>query len=194
MVDLQRSQMNKVPRLAVFSALALAIVLLAACGVSPAATRTPPTSTVIQATATPPSPTSLTVLRYSPQDNQVPPFRQTTQDAAKVQQLYQLLDTLPHKEPTISCPLYGYGMGYELSFMAGNTLVLQVMLQTCYGVSISNVKGCRQWTPALTSQIASTLGVPASTLEVANVIDTAGPGGPFAQPVPTPPILPRCFR
>lgn len=181
------------PRLTLASALALAIVLLASCGVSPAASQTPPTSTVIQATATPLPPTSVTVLRYSPQDNRVPPFQQSTQDAAKVQQLYQMLDTLPDKAPSISCPLYAYGMGYELSFMSDNTLVLQVMLQTCYGVSISNMKGCRQWTPALTAQVAATLGVPASTLETQNVINTAAPGGPFAQPAPTPPILPRCF-
>jgi hypothetical protein len=180
-------------RVALPSAFALAMLLLAACGSS---ARTQPTATVVHATATatPLPPTSLTVLRYSPQDNRVPPFQQSTQDAAKVQQLYHMLDTLPDKAPSISCPLYAYGMGYELSFMDGNTLVLQVMLQTCYGVSISNAKGCRQWTPALTAQIAATLGVPASTLETQNVINTTGPGGPFAQPAPTPPILPRCFR
>lgn len=180
-------------RVALSSAFVLAIVLLAACGVSPAAAGMPPTAPVIRATATLPAPTSLTVLRYSPQDNRVPPFQQTTQDTAKVQQLYHMLDTLPYETPGISCPLYAYGMGYELSFMAGNTLVLQVMLQTCYGVSASNSSDCRQWTPALTAQVAATLGVPASTLETQNVINTARPGGPFAQPAPTPPLLKTCF-
>ncbi|HEU4783724.1 MAG TPA: hypothetical protein VFS83_10320, partial [Ktedonobacterales bacterium] len=82
MADLRQFQVNKAPRLAV-CALALAIVLLAACGVSPAANGSP-TATVIQATATPLPPTSVTVLRFGgPADeNRVAPFTKTTQDAA----------------------------------------------------------------------------------------------------------------
>lgn len=185
------------PRLAIEIALVLAFVLLAACKASPNGTKTEPTSTTERATATAtllPVPTSLTVLHYSPQDNRVGPFQQTSQDAAKVRQLYRALDTLPYKAPGIGCPLYAEGFGYELTFMQGNTLVLQVMLQTCYGVSTSNSPGCRQWTPALTAQIAATLGVPVSTLGPTDkLLNTAGPNGPFAQPAPTPPILPHCF-
>lgn len=182
--------------LAIFVALMLAIISLAACGVSSSDIHAAPTTATAHAstTATPlPLPTSLTVLRYSPEDNRAAPFQQTTSDTAKIQQLYHTLDALPYKAPSSSCPLYAYGTGYELSFMQGDTLVLQVMLQTCYGVSISNSKSCRQWTPALTSQLAATFGVPSSALEPKNVINTAGPNGPFAQPAPTPPILLRCF-
>jgi hypothetical protein len=183
--------------LAILTALVLALVLLAACGASPNGTKAEPTATIVRANATAtslPLPTSLTVLRYSPQDNRVGPFQQTSQDAAKVQELYRALDTLPYKVPAIGCPLYAEGFGYELSFMQGNTLVLQVMLQTCYGVSISNSPDCRQWAPALTEQIAATLGVPVSALGPTDkLLNTAGPNGPFAQPAPTPPILPHCF-
>ncbi|HEY7343379.1 MAG TPA: hypothetical protein VH591_21085 [Ktedonobacterales bacterium] len=172
----------------------MATTLLSACGVSSVGT---PIATKVRdtATATPlPLPTSLIVLRYSPEDNRVAPFQQTSQDATKIQQLYHALNALPFKVSGISCPQYAQGLGYELSFMDGNTLVLQVMLQTCYGVSISTSSDCRQWTPDLTAQIAETLGVPASMLGPAEkLLNTAGPNGPFAQPAPTPPILKTCF-
>lgn len=188
-------QIKALPRLAVFCTLMLSITILAACGVAPTSGGTPPAATAIRATATPLPPTSVTIVRFSTKDNRVPPFQQTTQDAAKVQQLYRSLDTLPYKVPGISCPLYAYGMGYELSFMHDSTLVLQVVLQTCYGVSVSNSADCRQWTPALKTQIAATFDVPASTLETKTLINAAGPNGPFAQPAPTPPVLvpARCF-
>ena len=192
---MRRHRASVLPRLAMFITLMLAIISLAACGVTSNGAHAGPATTTAHATATPlPVPTLLTVLRYSPEDNRVALFQQTSQDVAKVQQLYRALDTLPYKAPGIGCPLYAEGFGYELSFMQGNTLVLQVMLQTCYGVSISNSPGCRQWTPALTEQIAATLGVPVSTLGPTDkLLNTAGPNGPFAQPAPTPPILPHCF-
>jgi hypothetical protein len=158
-------------------------MLLAACGVVPAVSDTPTTSdtppaAAIRPTATPLPPTSVTIVRFSAKDNRALPFQQTTQDATKVQQLYHSLDTLPYKVSSISGPLYAYGMGYELSFTHDSTLVLQVILQTCYGVRISNSSDCHQWTPALTTQIAATFDVPVSTLETKTLINSTGPNGP----------------
>lgn len=186
---------STLPRLAVFGILVLAIVLLAACGAAPATNGAPltATSTTIRATTTPLPPTSVTIVRFSTTDRQVAPFQRTTQDATKIHQLYRMLDTLPYKSPSggSGCLLVTERMGYELSFMHDNTLVLQVVLQGgCPGVHLSSSSDCRQWTLALTTQIAATFDVSTSTVApLEGLINTTGPNGPFAQPAPTPPVL-----
>lgn len=186
---------DPLPRLAVFGILVLAIVLLAACGVSPAASQTPPTATVIQATATPLPPTSVTVLRFGgPADqNRVAPFTKTAQDAANVQRLYNAVFALPPNQPrAVGCPIDLF-IGYELSFMHGNTLVLEVLMTGgCPIVKLVGLSGCHTWTSDFTEQIAATLGV---TLQPRYTsLNTAGPNGPFAPAVPTPfvPLPVRC--
>lgn len=186
---------NPLPRLAVFSALVLALVLLAACGVSPVATGTPTTGTVIQATATPLPPTSVTVLRFGGQANQnrVAPFMKTAQDAASVQRLYNAAFALPPNQPrAVGCPIDLF-IGYELSFMHGDTLVLEVLMTGgCPIVKLVGLSGCHTWTSDFTAQIAATLGVTLPPLYTS--LNTAGPKGPFAPAVPTPfvPLPVRC--
>lgn len=180
-------------RLVIWSALAIATILLAACDSSSTDRGIQPAATVVPATATPlPPPTSLIVLRFSgyPEQNRVAPFQMTSQDASKVQQLYQTARALPPSQFNPGCP-QDVDIGYELSFMHGSTIVLQVMLRGgCPVAELSGVHGCRMWTPDFTAQIAATLGIPVTTLEPPNgLVNTAGPTGPFAQGLPTPPIL-----
>ena len=182
-------------RLAICSTLALAVILLTACSVSPTHSVTAPTATGARATvtATPlPLPTSVIVLRFSgyPEQNRVAPFKMTSQDVAKVMRLYQAARALPLNQFNPGCP-QDVDIGYELSFMYGNAIVLQVMLRGgCPVAELSGVHGCREWTPDFTAQIAATLGIPVTTLEPPNgLVNTADSTGPFAQGLPTPPIL-----
>ncbi|HEU4783725.1 MAG TPA: hypothetical protein VFS83_10325 [Ktedonobacterales bacterium] len=181
-------------RVALSSAIALAMLLLAACGSS---ARTQPAATVVHATATAtplPAPTSLIVVRLSGfvEQNRVAPFQMTAQDTAKVLHLYQAARALPPAAPRISCAL-SRAIGYELSFMHENTVVLQVLLIFgCPTAEVSGLPGCRAWPPDFTAQIAATLGVPVTTLQPPppnGLVNTAGPNGPFAQPLPTEPVL-----
>lgn len=181
-------------QVALSSAFALALFLLAACSSS---ARTQPTATIVHATATAtplPAPTSLIVVRLSGfvEQNRVAPFQMTAQDTAKVLQLYQAARTLPPVPPRISCAL-SRAIGYELSFMHDNTVVLQVLLIFgCPTAEVSGLPGCRAWPPDFTAQIASTLGVPMTTLQPPppnDLVNTASPSGPFAQAAPTEPIL-----
>jgi hypothetical protein len=174
----------------------LAILVLAACGVSPSTSGVSPTATVARTTAseTPPlPPTSITVLRFSqyPQQNRVAPFVKTSEDTASVQRLYHAVFALPPPpSPPPWCP-QDVGVGYQLSFIHNNTVVLQVVLSgSCSYAAISNPPECRNWTRAFIAQVAATLRVPDATLEpLDSLLNTAGPSGPFAPISPTPPIL-----
>jgi hypothetical protein len=185
------------PRLALFGALAWAIILLAACGGLPAASGAAPTPTGARATATPLPPTSVTVLRFggSSDETHVAPFQMTAQDATSVQHLYEAVHALPHDPHRIGCP-NNLGIGYELSFMRGDTLVLEVLLTGgCPTAKLLNSSNCRAWTPAFTAQIAATLGVAETTLEPPNgLVNTASPNGPFAPfgPIPSVPLPIHC--
>ena len=184
-------------RLMASGGLALAIALLAACGSSLVGSGAQPTVTAIRATATatpPPPPTSVTVVRLSGfvEQNRVAPFQMTSLDIPKVQQLYQTARTLPRAIPRFSCPADS-ATGYEVSFMYGTTIVLQVlMIGNCHMLEVSGLPGCRDWPPSFTTQVADTLGVPVTTLYPSTpngLLNTAGPNGPFAQPFPTEPVL-----
>ena len=180
-------------RLAVFSAILLTAILLAACGATPAASGTPST---ITATASPLSaPTSVIVLRLGGfgEQTRVAPFQMTTHDTARVMQLYQAVYALPPYPPDrISCAL-DQGVGYELSFMHGETLVLQVVMDdACRLILISSPPAplCRDWIPAFTAQITATVGTSVTTIDPpSGLYHTAGPNGPFAQGAPTPPVF-----
>ena len=199
MLRMKRQQTNTLPRLAVFSILVLAMVLLAACGASPAANGTSltATSTTIRATTTPLPPTSVRVLRFGgPSDqNRVAPFVKTLRDTGRVQRLYNAVYALPPQSTNVTCPSDRF-IGYELSFTRGNTQVLQVILGGgCSYAAISNPPDCRRWTLAFITQLAATLEVPETTLvPLSSLINTAGASGPFAPSGPTPPILtpPHC--
>lgn len=193
---MSRHQVKVLLKLPILSTFALAIILLAACGPSQGSGSAPPAATVARATATVPplpAPTSVIVLRLGGfgEYTHVAPFQMTAQDTARVSQLYHAVSVLP-LSTRVSCPR-DQGVGYELSFLNGNTLVLQVVMDdACQLVKISSTSGpaCRQWTPAFTAEIATTLGVSATTLEPPNgLLNTAKPNGPLAQPVPTPPVL-----
>lgn len=192
-----RKQTNTLPRRAVFSMLALAMVLLAACGASPAASGTQPATVTIRATTTLLPPTSVTVLRFGgPSDqNRVAPFVKTLRDTGRVQRLYNAVYALPPQSTNVTCPSDRF-IGYELSFMRGNTGVLQVILGGgCSYAAISNPPDCRRWTDAFVTQLAATLEVPETTLvPLSGLINTAGASGPFAPSGPTSPILtpPHC--
>lgn len=174
------------------SCLIIVVTLMTACGASTHRAAQAATTPIATATSSvPPPPTALAVLRFGGVANSnVAPFQMSTQDAAKVQQLYKEALNSPPYPNYAGCPVE-LGIGYELSFTSGSTLVQQVMLTGgCPAVKLSNPAGCRAWTPTLTQQIADTLGVPATTIEPPNGLrDTAGPNGPFAPGEPTPPIL-----
>ncbi len=179
-------------RLPFGSGLALAGILLTACGVS-TATNSKSTTAHVTSTSTPSlPPTSVTVLRFGglSSQNHVAPFQRTVQDAASVQRLYNAVYALPSPPTNVTCP-QDRVIGYQLSFMRGNMLVLQVLLSGgCPVAALSNPPDCRRWTHALDTQLAATLEVPESTLvPLSNLFNTAGPTGPFAPYGPTPPVL-----
>lgn len=174
-------------------ALTMVVGVLSSCGTSIQHAGTLVKTPAATATATVlPKPTSLTVLRFGGvYDSHVAPFQMSTQDITKVQQLY---------DATVAQPPYSYrgawcpadmGIGYELTFTSGDTVVRQVLLTGgCPTEKLSNPQGCRDWTPALTAQVAATVGVPVTTLEPAyGLRNTAGPNGPFAPGGPTPPVV-----
>lgn len=184
-------------RLTAYSALASVIVLLAACALPSTGNTALPTATVVRVPATatpPPPPTSVIVVRLSGfvAQTRVAPFQMTSHDVPKVQQLYQTARALPANHSAFGCT-QSQAIGYELSFMHGATLVAQVlMINGCRLLEVSGLPGCRDWPPSFTTQVAATLGVPVTTLYPATpdgLLNTAGPNGPFAQAVPTEPVL-----
>ena len=188
--------------LAACSVLVLVVMLLVACGSPVSSGNAHPTATParITATATPPSaPTSVIVVRLGGigQETHVAPFQMTTQDSARVTQLYQATYALSrYSRGAFGCA-QDQGVGYELSFLHGDTLVLQaVMDDACKSVLLSSGPGLpcpdltRDWTPAFTAQIAAALAVPTATIEPPNgLYNTAGPNDPLAQGAPTPPVI-----
>ncbi|HEX5441338.1 MAG TPA: hypothetical protein VFW76_10665, partial [Ktedonobacterales bacterium] len=109
-----------------------------------------------------------------------------------VLRLYDTARLLPRKYGGPSCP-EDRAVGYELSFMHGTTVVLQVlMIGNCHMLEVSGLPGCRDWPPTFTAQVADTLGVPVTTLyppPPGGLFNSAGTNGPFAQAFPTEPVL-----
>ena len=183
---------NTLPRLAVYGVLTLAITLLTACGASPATKGSQPTATVSRATETPQPPTSVIVMRFGGESNEnhVAPFQRAVQDSASTQRLYRAVYAQPpYTYAAVGC-LQDRFIGYELSFMRGETLVLEVLLSGgCPIIKIVGVPGCRVWTSDFTSQIADALGISAATLEPPDgLVNTASANGPFAPLGPTPSV------
>lgn len=190
--------MNRTPRhhssrRASLLGLALVLIALAACRDThtPARAATVTLRLSLTTTTTPPamsSPTTVSVSRFSAfEGNRVAPFEKSVSDPSSVRRLYDAILSQPAYPWRYSgCPI-DVGLGYLLMFSAGGALVKQVVLTGgCPTVTLSFPKECLQWTPALTDQIAATLGVPSSTLTSA--FDMAGPNGPFAPEFPMPPI------
>ena len=182
-------------RLTILSALAITVAMgLLSTWSFPSASQHP---TVTRATATAtvlPLPTSIIVVRLSGfvQQNRVAPFHITSEDAAKVTQLYNIARALPRTYAGPGCP-EDRAIGYEVTLMHGATVILQVlMICHCHMLEVSGLPGCRDWPPSFTTQVADTLGVLVTTLYPATpdgLLNTAGPNGPFAQAVPTEPVL-----
>ena len=177
---------------AVLAALVIMATLLAACGSSPSNGGRSSTAETTTATATTlAAPTTLDVLRFGgPLANRVTPFETRTDDATKVQQLYNAILALPPLPSFGGCP-EDIGAGYELSFTANGSLVFQAeMVGGCPTARLPKPYECRVWNAAFVAQVAATLGVPPSTLmPSAGLRDTAGQSGPFAPSAPTPPVI-----
>ncbi|MGH2485828.1 MAG: hypothetical protein ACRDHE_07450 [Ktedonobacterales bacterium] len=111
-------------------------------------------------------------------------------DSSKVQTLYAAILAAPPPVHIDWCPA-DIGADYQLTFTSGPTIVLQIqMLEGCRKLVLSDSAGCRVWDGKFVAQLADTLGIPVSALLTGgSLINTAGPNGPFAPQVPTPPLL-----